>query len=198
VKAHTGAALCSVEVTDGPSTRGPPADPPGEGVGSLAMQPSPVSQPSRTWLFERLSMEVGVDPGLNLVSCRHFTSVAQQLPHQILSMCLRHTHWPCVSLPGDSLSSTSLFSTSCMRSVEGVQQQLVPKDNIQHLQCKSDARRACLCMRTCRSANQPEPFPSLASFFFTTMLSTLCSNPSQTSKPSSSSWCSSAGSALGG
>jgi len=126
VKAHTGAALCSVEVTDDPSTRGPPADPPGEGVGSLAMQPSPVSQPSRTWLFERLSMEVGVDPGLNFVSCRHLTSV----PHQMLGMCLKHTHWPCVSLPGHSLSLTSLSLTSCMSSVGGVQQQLVPKENM--------------------------------------------------------------------
>lgn len=94
MKAHTGAALCSVEVTDGPSTRGPPPDPPSEGVGSLAMQPSPVSQPSKTWLFERLSMEVGVDPGLNLVSCRHLNSVS----YLILGMGLKHTHRLCVLL----------------------------------------------------------------------------------------------------
>ena len=117
MKAHTGAALCSVEVTNGPSARGPPAGPPGEGVGSLAMQPSPVSQPSRTWLFERLSIEVGVDPGLNLVSCRHLTSVAQQLPHQMRGMCLKHTHRPCVSLAGKHVSQILH-----MRSVEGVQQ----------------------------------------------------------------------------
>ena len=103
MKAHTGAALCSVEVTDGPTAGRAPADPPGEGMGSLAMQPSPVSQPSRTWLFGRLSIEVGVDPGLKLVSCRHLTSVAQQLPHQSLSTCLKHVCRQCALLPGNSL-----------------------------------------------------------------------------------------------
>ncbi len=143
MKAHAGAALCSVEVTDGPSTRGPPADSPGEGVGSLAMQPSPVSQPSRTWLLERLSMEVGVDPGLNLVSCRHLNSRS----HLIFSMGLKHTHHLCVLLPGKSRSRILH-----MRSVEGVHN--ICNGRVMH------GKQACAYVPADQQTSQ-SPFPPL-------------------------------------
>ena len=83
VNAHRGAALCNVELTDGRVAWGPLLDPPGTGVGSLAMQPSPTSQPISTWLFGRLSIVVGVDTGPKPVSCKHASSVKQQLIDQM-------------------------------------------------------------------------------------------------------------------
>lgn len=70
-KADTGAALCSVEVTVDRGTKGPPAMLCCGGMCSFAMHPSPVSLASRTLLLGRLSMVVGVEAGLNLVSCKH-------------------------------------------------------------------------------------------------------------------------------
>lgn len=75
VNAHTGAALCNVELTDGRVAWGPLLEPLGAGVGNLAMHPSPTSQPISTWLFDRLSIVVGVDTGLKPVSCKHVSKV---------------------------------------------------------------------------------------------------------------------------
>lgn len=70
VKAHTGAALCSTELTVGGCGTRPPLEPlpPCRGRGIFTVQPSPVSEPNMMCWLGRLSIVVGVAEGLKPVS----------------------------------------------------------------------------------------------------------------------------------
>lgn len=78
VKAHTGAALCSTELTaEADIMELPllplaplPTPPPLGALGILTVQPSPVSDPNMMCWFGRLDMVVGVAPGWKPVSCK--------------------------------------------------------------------------------------------------------------------------------
>ena len=78
VNAHTGAALCSTELTVAAGIMGPPllpcpplpTPPPLGALGILTVQPSPVSDPNMMCWFGRLTMVVGVALGLKPVSCK--------------------------------------------------------------------------------------------------------------------------------
>ena len=108
VKAHTGAALWSTELTAAADIMELPLLPlaplptptPLGALGILTVQPSPVSDPNMMCWFGRLDMVVGVAPGWKPVSCKTqgVYHAAPLLPCKLLPGLLNTSFCPVIPL----------------------------------------------------------------------------------------------------
>ena len=110
VNAHTGAALCSTELTLGGGRAGPPVALllPWRGLGILTVQPSPVSDPNMMCWLGRLRMVVGVAEGLKPVSCSTHT---QTLDIILIYRCSSRCPWLQIQQP-NSIKPKSLQTST--------------------------------------------------------------------------------------